>query len=209
MRTPAEVKAVLWDLGGVLLRTENLEPRRAWEARLGLSDWELAEAVFSDPVSRAASVGRATVEEIWQAVGARFGLDEEETARLRADFFRGDRLDGQLLHAIRALRRARRVGMITNAWPDIRRWLENEWRIAHLFDPLIISAEVGVAKPDPRIYQLALQALGLPAHQVLFIDDFAENIAGAQAVGMQTHHFKDPVALIGTLQELLDEPAAG
>jgi putative hydrolase of the HAD superfamily len=171
---------------------------------LGLPEWGLADAVFNNPVSREASLGRATAEDIWRWVGERFQLSPEDLARLRADFFRGDRLDEELLGLIRALRRRMPVGMITNAWPEMLHWLEEEWKIAHLFDPLIISAEVGLAKPDPRIYRLALQQLRLQPGQVLFIDDFIENIAAAQDLGMQTHHFKEAARLILQLRPLLD-----
>jgi hypothetical protein len=96
---------------------------------LGLPEWGLADAVFNNPVSREASLGRATAEDIWRWVGERFRLSPEDLARLRADFFRGDRLDEELLGLIRALRRRMPVGMITNAWPEMLHWLEEKWKM--------------------------------------------------------------------------------
>lgn len=95
--------------------------------------------------------------------------------------------------------------MITNAWRSVRPALERHWRIADAFDPLVISAEVGLLKPDPGIYQLALQALGLPAGRVLFVDDFAENVEGARAAGLQALQFTGPQAALGALRALLPD----
>jgi putative hydrolase of the HAD superfamily len=57
---------------------------------------------------------------------------------------------------------------------------------------VVISAEVGLMKPDPRIYRLAAESVGLETTEVLFVDDFIENVEGAKAVGMQAIHFADP-----------------
>jgi putative hydrolase of the HAD superfamily len=81
--------------------------------------------------------------------------------------------------------------LISNAWPEIRHDIENEWRIADAFNDLVISAEVGLAKPDPRIYHLALKGLGVRASQAIFVDDFIENLEAAAALGMHTVHFKN------------------
>jgi putative hydrolase of the HAD superfamily len=63
---------------------------------------------------------------------------------------------------------------------------------------------VGIAKPDPRIYHLALDGMGVAANEAVFIDDFEKNIDGARAVGMQTIHFKDPKQATSDLRNLLD-----
>jgi epoxide hydrolase-like predicted phosphatase len=68
---------------------------------------------------------------------------------------------------------------------------------------LIISAEVGLAKPDPRIYQLALEKLGVQAGDSIFLDDFKENVEAARAVGMLAIHFVDPQTAIAELNALL------
>jgi putative hydrolase of the HAD superfamily len=94
--------------------------------------------------------------------------------------------------------------MISNAWPNLRHWIENEWCIADAFDHIVISAEVGIAKPDPRIYYLALDGMGVAATEAVFVDDFEKNIHGARAVGMQAIHFRNPKQATSDLQNLLD-----
>jgi HAD superfamily hydrolase (TIGR01549 family) len=63
------------------------------------------------------------------------------------------------------------------------------------FRDIIVSGDEKLIKPDPAIFELTLRRIGHPASEVLFIDDSAANIAAAEAMGFQTHHFTDPDAL--------------
>ncbi len=187
----SQCQAVFWDLGGVIIRTEDRTRRAAWEARLGLPPRELDQIVFAGELGRKAAVGEAGTEDVWNWVGQRLGLDPQQREELRRDFWSGEDLDLELVEFIRRLRPTYRTGLISNAWLEIRGQIENEWRIGDAFDGLIISAEVGLAKPDPRIYQLALEQLGVAANDSVFVDDFPENLEAAAALGMHTVHFKD------------------
>ena len=69
------------------------------------------------------------------------------------------------------------------------------WPLEAWFDAVIISCEVRLSKPDPRIYELCLHRLGLPAPEALFVDDRADNIEGAARVGLRTLQFEGPDAL--------------
>jgi len=187
----SHIQAVFWDLGGVIIRTEDRTRRAEWEARLGLPPRELDQIVFAGEMGRKAAIGQANTADVWAWVAERLGLDPQQLESLRQDFWRGEDLDFELVEYIRRLRPTYRTGLISNAWPEIREQIENEWRIADAFDKLIISAEVGLAKPDPRIYQLALEGLGVEASQAIFVDDFVENLEAASALGMHTVHFKN------------------
>jgi epoxide hydrolase-like predicted phosphatase len=186
----AAIKAVIWDLGGVILRTEDWQPRECWETKLGLATGELHRLVFEGELGRKAAVGRAEVHDIWDSISTMFDLSAEDLRELETDFWSGDRIDDELVAYIRGLRPAYRTALLSNAWPSVRETLENRWEIADIFDAITLSCEVGFAKPDPRIYQLSLEALGLPAEQVLFIDDFERNIEGARRVGMSAILFQ-------------------
>jgi putative hydrolase of the HAD superfamily len=197
------IRAVFWDMGGVILRTEDESGRRRWEERLGLPSGELSRLVFDSEVSRKAVAGRASEDEIWAWVLARMGLPESERRALIEGFFGGDRVDERLVAFIRSLRPAFKTGMITNAWPNVRRFLEDECHLGDAFDHIVVSAEEGMVKPDPRIYRLALERLGVAPGEAVFIDDLEENIAGAQAVGMHGIRFEGPEQAITAVQELI------
>jgi epoxide hydrolase-like predicted phosphatase len=197
------IEAVIWDLGGVILRTMDLSHRQRWEEKLGLKPWELSKLVFGNKASQRASIGEATEDEIWLSLQDQLNLTDRELHEIKTDFFAGDEIDEDLVTFIRSIRSECKSGMITNAWPDIRHWIQEEWKIADAFDHIVISAEVGMMKPDPGIYLLALEALNVPPGRAIFIDDFLENVQGAQAVGMQAIHFRNPEEVIEDLHERL------
>ena len=115
-RSPA-ARAVVWDLGGVILRTMDSSRRSAWEDRLGLPRMQLTRLVFESDASRRATLGQASDDQVWEAVAAALSLDPATALQLRHDFFADDRVDARLMDFIRQLGRRLRVGMITNAWP--------------------------------------------------------------------------------------------
>jgi HAD superfamily hydrolase (TIGR01509 family) len=86
---------------------------------------------------------------------------------------------------VRALRPRYRLGILSNADRTLRDRLRNGLPIYDLFDDVVCSAEVGMAKPEPAIYALACERLGLPPGACVFVDDHEPNIAGAEAVGLR------------------------
>lgn len=198
------IRAVIWDLGGVLLRTEDPRPRQALAESLGLSQEALEEIVFGGESGRSAQLGLIPVEQHWLNVLQRFDLRPEDRPAFEKRFWGGDRLDRELLEFIRMLRRRYKVGLLSNAFSDLRHYLTEVWQLSELFDAIIISAEVGVMKPDERIYRLALEQLGVSPEQAVFLDDFERNVQGAKKVGMKAIHFRGPEQARRELQVLLD-----
>lgn len=197
------LKAVIFDVGGVLIRTRSRAGRQKWAGRLGMDAWEFENFVFNGESGRQAQLGQKSFEVHWQWLGNYFELAEAELAQMRRDFFAGDELNQPLVEQVKRLRQAGyRTGLLSNFADDARRlWSEVFPFISH-FDGVVISAEVGVMKPDPQIYYLAAERVGVKPEEALFIDDFMENIRGAERVGMQTIHFADPQAAQQKLAEI-------
>lgn len=87
----------------------------------------------------------------------------------------------EVVHEMRAA--GLRVGIVSDAWPS----LDLRYRmlgVRECFDPFVISAQVGATKPDPHIFRIALERIGLPAGEVFFVDDWPDVIEGAAALGM-------------------------
>jgi putative hydrolase of the HAD superfamily len=196
-------KAVFWDIGGVIVRTHDWSGRIRWERQLGLQPHEFERIVFSGEMGKRASIGQASADDVWTWVLNHFGLPESDRLELQHDFSIGDKVDEELVTFIRALRPTYRTGVISNAWPEARHWLEDRWQIADAFDHIVISAEVGVKKPDPRIFHLALDGLEVSPRETVFIDDFEENVKGASDLGIHTILFRDPDQTITELRQLL------
>ena len=190
------IRTVVWDAGGVLVRTEDPSPRRAWEARLGLARGALEPLVFRNPAAQQAALGPGGWEQVWAWVAAHLALTDDERDELERDFFAGDRLDLDLISFIRRLRPEIKTGMLTNAFRSARQDLEHKWKIADAFDLIVVSAEEGVVKPDPRIYRIMLERLGADPGASLFVDDIEENVEGARRVGMQALRFESTPQVI-------------
>jgi HAD superfamily hydrolase (TIGR01509 family) len=195
------VRAVFFDIGGVLLRTEDPQPRRQWEERLGLPPGALVRLVFENPAAKRSTVGEAPESEVWQEVGRSLRLPPLQLAELRQDFFAGDRWDGDLLAFIRALRRRIRTGVISNSWMGSRRILA-KWINETVFDAIVFSSEEKCRKPEEKIYRLALDRLGMAPEEAMFFDDFQENVDAANRLGMQAFVFQGSHPAIETLRKI-------
>src|SRR5262245_28361649 len=91
--------------------------------------------------------------------------------------------------------RGGRTALLSNSGPEVMARVRAERRIEQVFDAVVISCEVGLSKPDPRIYRLCLDRLGLEPPDVLFVDDRPDNIDGAARIGLRTLQFDGPGAL--------------
>src|SRR5262245_60360572 len=103
---------------------------------------------------------------------------------MQRDFFAGDSLNELLLDHIKRLRQAGyRTGLLSNFADDARRLWSEVYPFIDYFDGVVISCEIGLMKPEPQVYILAAQSLGVEPQEALFIDDFIENVVGARQVG--------------------------
>jgi epoxide hydrolase-like predicted phosphatase len=202
-RISMAIRAIIWDVGGVLVRTEDRTTRQQLAARLGMTYEELGRLIFDSPSAVLAALGKITTQAHWESVRKALKLSPEELTAVPDMFWGGDYLDRDLVDYIRSLRPRYRTGLLSNAWDDLRSMLTHKWQIIDAFNQVIISAEVGVTKPDPRIYRIALGRLEVQPYEAVFIDDFAENLEGAQAVGLHTIHFMDPAQARADLEKAL------
>jgi epoxide hydrolase-like predicted phosphatase len=199
------IKALLFDIGGVLYRSLKGGPRRKWERHLGLDQGQLAEIVFTHPLAQRATIGQATPNEVWQAIGKYFSLSFKDLATLQADFWNDGEWDTELLDFIRSIKPKTKTGTISDAWLDARQNV-NKYVNSELFDVIIFSAEEGVMKPDPEIYQLALSRLGVNPREATFVDDRLPNILGARQLGMHAvQHTEASRTIIEVLQLLKNQ----
>ena len=199
------IRAVFWDLGGVLVRTEDHTTRENLAIRLGMSRTELENLVFAGDSGNRAQLGEINAKQHWQNLGSNIGLSIEEMVVFQRDFWSGDRLDTTLIEYIRALQTRHKIGLISNAFSDLRHMITNVWNIEDAFDDMTISSEVGIMKPDPRIFQMALERLDVHPQESIFIDDFPHNVDGAQNINMRAIHFQTRDQTLSELENFLNE----
>lgn len=196
-------RAVIFDFGGVLMKTVDRQARYAWDDRLGLSRGSVERVVHGSASWRLAQTGALAVDAYWDDTGQQLGLDRDALERLKADYFSGDRLDDDLIDYIHELRAAgHRVALLSNDSIQLIDKLR-ALNIDGLFDPLVISAAIGVMKPDAAAYLAVLDGLACAPDQTIFIDDMLANVAAAQALGIHAVRYNTGMDLRAALTPLL------
>ena len=199
------IRAVLFDLGGVIVRTEYQAPRQHLAESLGMDYDDIDKIVFGGGTNGSAAratLGQISEDEHWLNVMKILKQPASENERIRAEFFAGDIIDRTLLDFLRSIRPKYKTGLISNAWSGLRNYILRE-KFDDAFEYMIISAEVGAAKPDPKIFQIALEQLQVRANEAVFVDDFIENIEACQKLGMKGIHFRDIESTMKQLKALL------
>lgn len=198
------IKAIIFDLGGVLLRTEDFSVRERLAARLSMDRRELEELIFGGDSGDKAQRGEITVEQHWENLRDQMSYTPQELKLVVDEFFSADRLDNNLVEYVRQLHKKYKTALLSNAWDDLRQVIAERWHFEDAFDMMIISAEVGVAKPDQRIFRLTLDRLGVAAEESIFVDDFQRNVEAAQSAGIKAIRFKTAHQVRDELEHLLD-----
>ncbi len=196
------IQAVFSDQGGVITRTEFQAPRQHLAERLGMEIEDVTRIIFDSETAQRATLGEITEEEHWAAVMRRLRLPLTDAEIVRDEFFAGDVIDRELLDHLRELRKTYKVGLISNAWSGLRPWIVKQ-KFDDAFDEMVISAEVGVAKPDPRIFELAMEKFGVTPEEAVFIDDTDWALQGAKDVGMHAIHFLSHDQAMNELETIL------
>jgi epoxide hydrolase-like predicted phosphatase len=180
----------VWDSFAAFCRGEGLDPDSVKELFR-----EDAEAIA---LLRRLETGSITEQEFESAFGEKLGLKDHQ--RLIDSMFAGMTPDEQMLAAVRDLRRGGvHTGLISNSW-SVDHY--DRALLAELFEEAVISAEVGVHKPQPDIYLLATERLGVEPGASLFVDDLRENCEGAEAVGMTAIRHRTTAETRARLAEL-------
>ena len=201
----AIIQAVIFDFGGVLVRMVDDRPRLKLAEQLGVPLSRLDDLVFFSPSAQKASIGAITVDMHWEAVREALGIKPEELQSFLDQYWSADDVNWELLEFIKSLHPSYKVGLLSNAWDNLRQTMHNRWNIDGLFDELVISAEVGMVKPDPRIFHLALEKLGVQPAEAVFIDDMLVNVDAARQQGLAAIQFLDTQQTLASLQELLGD----
>ncbi|MGR6319855.1 HAD family phosphatase [Micromonospora soli] len=207
--TASQLEAVVFDYGGVLtgpvrasiaawLRADRIEPASFSRT---LKAWLSRDAPDGTPIHRL-ETGALSVEEFDALLAAELTtLDGRavDPVGVLGRLFAGLRPDPAMFALAGQLRDLGvRVGLLSNSWgnsypPEIRA----------LFDPVVISGEVGLRKPLAASYAFTLDQLGLPADRVLFVDDAEPNVLGARAAGMHALWHTDAESTRAALAEFL------
>jgi putative hydrolase of the HAD superfamily len=216
----ADVEAVIWDFGGVIAPSP-FGALRASEERAGLAPGTLSELLFG--TSYAHGDGAEAEPHDWHLLETGELPLQEYVRRLAArsqatlgreismsDAFGGGASGAIFWPMVHAIRDVKAAGLKTAVLTNNVKEFGGHWRSSipiELLDVVVDSSEVGLRKPDPRIYLLTAERLGVAPSTCLFLDDLDANVDAAASVGMQTilvgWDAVDVVAAVAELRALL------
>jgi epoxide hydrolase-like predicted phosphatase len=189
----------LQDTMGAWMAADRIDPVRYREVmREWLSD--KADRNIAQDLERG-TISAAEFERQFAAVLAREDGSIPDAEGLLARMFSGFVTAEGMIGVVRRARAAGlKTAMLSNSWGNTY----DQDQLAELFDVAVISGEVGLRKPEPEIYRLTAERLGVPTRECVFVDDLPPNVRGAVAVGMVGVHHVDTETTVTELEALFD-----
>lgn len=202
-----KIKAVIWDMGGVILRTNGEESRRKLASEFNVSTDFLYKLVFDSPSAEKATVGLISESDHWTIVADSLGIPRDRIQELQDRFWADDFVDRELVDFIKNLKPKCKTGLLSNAWSGARQSLyqRNDWDL--VFHYSMFSYEVRMRKPEAQIYERILALMGVTASEAIFVDDLSDNINGANAIGINGIQFKSTHQVIAEVNRLISAQA--
>jgi epoxide hydrolase-like predicted phosphatase len=197
------VRAVVFDIGGVLEDTPPLGTPGKWEERLGLRPGELDER--TDDLWQKGALGLISLADVHAALGERLGVDEAVVTAFMDDMWTEylGTLNAELTGYLRGLRPRYRTGILSNSFVGAREREQARYGFGDLCDLIIYSHEEGMQKPDLRFYALACERLAVRPEEMIFLDDVEACVVAARDCGIQAIHFVDNAQAIAEIETCL------
>ena len=195
-----KITAVIFDWGGVLIDSPAPGLLALFAQELGVTPEQLNAAFI--PFAEAFQKGQISEHDLWEGVCAALGVARPYDPSLWEHAFGQVYAPKEEMFSLASLLKERgyKVGLLSNTEsPSVRFFHEQGYA---MFDATVFSCEEGTSKPEQRIYEIALERLGVEPPEAVFIDDRADFIEGAQKLGMHTIRFESPAQVKGSLVAL-------
>lgn len=201
------IKAVIFDIGGVLLHNNELERAQAWETQAGLQKGEIFKFINRSGLGNAATRGQISRQTLWNKVSEHFKIDPAQIRTFETDLNANETLNTELAEFLQSLRPQYKTALLSNAWEGIREILNRKYELDKLVDIMLFSSEEGTLKPETKFYQLALMRLHVQGYDTVFLDDKVVNIDGASILGIHSIHYRDNEQAIAEIKRIIEKQA--
>jgi len=202
------IRAVVFDIGGVLeldvIELVDIGLDARWEGRLGLEPGEIDRRM--EPIWRAGSLGECAEEDVHLEMSKLLGMSQEQVEEYMHemwDWYCGC-LNVPMADFFRSLRPRYQTAILSNSFVGARREEQQRHHFDEMCDLIIYTHEEGIAKPDPRIFELTWKRLGVQPQEMLFMDDNEVNIVAAKALGIHAIHCRETEQAIVDVQAYLE-----
>ncbi len=198
------IQAVSFDIGGVLEYTPRTGWVEKWETNLNLKPGAIAEKL--GPVWQAGSIGTMPLEQVEKNIRELLKLEPAQFEAIMADIWQEyvGTPNVELTEYFASLHLRYKTGIISNSFVGAREREEALYHFGEICDQIIYSHEVGVGKPDPRIFEITCEQLGVQPAEMIFVDDVAGHLEAARKLDIQAILFKDNAQTIADIERYLE-----
>jgi HAD superfamily hydrolase (TIGR01509 family) len=198
------IRAVVLDIGSVLEIIDDTVFPAPFEQRHGLAAGSVHAGAATLPGDAGlGGLSEAQVRTHWQQ---HLALSDAEADELMADYWRWyvGTLDQELFDWFAGQRPARKTGILSNSGPGARE-AERCWGFEAITDDIVYSHEVGLRKPDPQIYALAAERLGVQVDEIVFLDDVPGHVEAAREAGWHAVVHRTTPESIREVERIVEE----
>lgn len=196
------IKVVIFDLAGVVLFPIRGTFNSLLAERLDVP-LEGVERVMGDPTNDQWDLNEISDDAFYNHLLTELNQPLEKKAIIRKFVIDDFYVDQEMLTLVRELHKSYTTALLTNFPAHVHDFLRSSWHMDGAFDHIIVSSDVGLIKPDPRIYQLSLERVNCLAHEAVFIDDRKVNIDAALALGIKSILFISKPKMIAALSRII------
>ena len=197
------IRAVVFDIGGVLEYNPRTGWQQKWENKLGLAKGAIADKARD--IWIAGSLGTISEEEMEKGVREALELNQADFDGFMADLWEEyvGTPNVEMTGYFAGLRPHYQTAIISNSFVGARQREEELYHFGEMCDLIVYSHEVGIGKPDPKIFEIAWTRLGIQPAEMLFVDDVEGHINAARALGIKGVLFKDTARAIAEIEAVL------
>jgi putative hydrolase of the HAD superfamily len=196
------IRAIVFDLGGVLENTIETGLNAKWETLLKLEPGTLFEPLFRSGLASDATLGNISEEEMVQKLSEIYGIDQTQVQELRNDVWEQYQLNFELAEFFKSQRPRYKTAILSNAMPGARRRECEQFHFDEMTDLIIYSYEEHVAKPDKRIFEITCQRLNVAPEEMVFLDDVQEAVTSARNFGIHAILFHNTAQAIDEIVQV-------
>ncbi len=201
------IRAVVFDIGGVLEYTPRIGVLERWVELFGIPAEKFGE--LTSELWDGGAIGKITLEEIEKQLEIRLKVSKERIDEFMADVWKEylGTPNTELMTYIGTLQPDYKIGIISNSFVGAREKEEELYQFSQFANPIIYSHEVGISKPERRIYEITWEQLGVQPSEMIFVDDAPPNIAAANSFGIHGVLFKENAQAIPEIDAILKNHA--
>ncbi len=197
------IRAVVFDIGGVLEITPDTGMIQKWETHLHLKPGELDTRMAS--IWRDGLLGKCSEDYVQQSLREILVMDQAQVDAFMHDLWKEylGTLNVPLATYFSSLRPRYQTALLSNSFVGARAREQERYHFAEMSDLIIYSHEVGIAKPERRIFELTCERLGVHPEEIIFLDDVEQHVLAARSIGIHAILFQETTQAIADIEARL------